>query len=159
MIVAWLTAAVAEFVGHPLPEPPALARLGAATGREFAKLLALVLVAAPVVEELLFRGILFLAPAAIAKRFLPRASRAIVIALALAAAALFAAAHYFRPLAGGAWTFTGFDSAFLALFAFGLLQCRSALEHPTLFHAMIAHALFNAVNVGVYFAMEGFKGL
>ena len=67
--------------------------------------------------------------------------------LAILFAALFAAAHYTQP--GSHFP----DNAFLALFAFALLQSALYRRTRALWCAMLTHALFNLTNVVLLLVM------
>ena len=97
----------------------------------------LVLVLAPVFEEILFRGLLFNLPAV---RF-----SNLRVPLAILASALFSSAHYLQ--------FPFPDDAFLALFFFGLAQCWLYRKTSHLWCAMLNHALFNLTNLVLLFVL------
>ena len=95
----------------------------------------LVLVIAPVFEELVFRGLLFKLPAVkLSDKRIP---------LAIFASALFSAAHYLQ--------FPFPDDAFLALFLFGLAQCWLYTKTDRIWCAMLNHSLFNFTNLILLF--------
>lgn len=98
-----------------------------------AALLAQVLALLPAVEEIIFRWMLFRLPA----RHLP--IPAFHLAIAALSSILFSAAHYImQPFP---------DSAFLALFFFGLAQCWLYSKTGHIWCPMLNHALFNLTNV------------
>ena len=97
----------------------------------------LVLVVAPIFEELLFRGLLFRLPALkLSDKRIP---------LAIFSSALFSAAHYLQ--------FPFPDDAFLALFFFGLAQCWLYTKTDRLWCAMLNHGLFNLTNLILLFLL------
>lgn len=152
MAIASATDFAARIAGLALPAAPALALLENAKGREFFRLMAIVAVAAPVLEELFFRGLAFLLPVVLAEKFFARAARGIAAVSALASSSAFMFVHYLRRGADGGLEAAGFDNAFLALFAFGLMQCWCARRHFGLLRPMLAHSFFNLANVALYFA-------
>ena len=98
-----------------------------------AALLAQVLALLPAVEEIIFRWMLFRLPA----RHLP--IPAFHLAIAALSSILFSAAHYImQPFP---------DSAFLALFFFGVAQCWLYSRTGRIWCPMLNHALFNLTNV------------
>ena len=102
----------------------------------------LVLVVAPIFEELLFRGLLFRLPALkLSDKRIPLA----IFSAALFSAALFSAAHYLQ--------FPFPDDAFLALFFFGLAQCWLYTKTARLWCAMLNHGLFNLTNLILLFLL------
>ncbi|MBO7684187.1 MAG: CPBP family intramembrane metalloprotease [Kiritimatiellae bacterium] len=105
-------------------------------------LLVQVLLLLPMLEELVFRWLLFMLPGRLAaKRRGQRTLRPATAAFALAAvsSALFSAAHYIaQPFP---------DSAFFALFFFGLAQCWLYARTDRIWCPMLNHALFNLTNV------------
>lgn len=97
-----------------------------------AKITGVILVVAPVLEETVFRWLLWKLPRP-ANKLIPAAT----------SSALFSAAHYiFAP-----WP----DNAFVALFFFGLAQCWIYEKTGRLWCAMLNHALFNAANFALIF--------
>lgn len=102
----------------------------------------LVLVVAPIFEELLFRGLLFrLTALKLSDKRIPLA----IFSAALFSAALFSAAHYLQ--------FPFPDDAFLALFFFGLAQCWLYTKTARLWCAMLNHGLFNLTNLILLFLL------
>ena len=102
----------------------------------------LVLVVAPIFEELLFRGLLFrLTALKLSDKRIPLA----IFSAALFSAALFSAAHYLQ--------FPFPDDAFLALFFFGLAQCWLYTKTDHLWCAMLNHGLFNLTNLILLFLL------
>ena len=92
-----------------------------------------ILVLMPVVEELLFRGLLFKVACKVARK---RLFDYLIIAFS---SALFSSAHYVQQ----PWP----DSAFLALFFFGVSQCWIYRKTDCIWCVMLNHALFNLTNL------------
>ena len=134
--LCFLTTWVAGLFGITLHEQASLAVVRKCAGFNwpFIKILLMVLVAAPIGEELVFRLVLWKLPSF----FLPRFTQAI----AVISAELFAAAHYLQmPFP---------DNAFISLFFFGLAQCwlyRRAGGWLGIVSPMINHFLFNLTNL------------
>jgi uncharacterized protein len=118
-------------LGERLEEPAHELTEQAGRGAGVFVLAVLVVVGAPVVEELFYRGLLL---HAVARRFGPRVA-------VVAQAALFAAAH-FEPL------------QFPALFGLGLLLGVLTLRYDRLGPAIFAHAGFNAVTMAILIAQR-----
>ena len=124
----------------------------------FAFLCAQVLVLLPAVEELVFRGGLFKLPLrtmgkwATDDRRQPtdgtsgRDERRVATGVAAGlSSALFSSAHYlFQPFP---------DSAFIALFFFGLAQCWLYKKTGHLWCAILNHGLFNLTNLVLLFVL------
>ena len=115
----------------------------------FAFLCAQVLVLLPAVEELIFRGLLFKLPLHLAGKRqwgsgpLPACQK--TAPWAVLSSALFSAAHYlFQPFP---------DSAFIALFFFGLAQCWLYRKTSRLWCAILNHGLFNLTNLVLLFIL------
>jgi len=135
--VCWLTGAVAEALHIPLHAQESLGIVLGSRGWRLAVNLALILVAAPVWEESLFRWALWRLPL---RLFRGNAA----LPAAVVSSVLFSAAHYFlMPFP---------DNAFAALFFFGLMQCWLYGKTDSLWCPMLQHALFNLVNVALVFA-------
>ena len=92
------------------------------------------IVLAPLLEEVLFRWILYR---------LPRPARPIVPAIT--SSILFSAAHYIQM----PWP----NNAFIALFFFGMAQCWLYEKTNSLWCPILNHALFNTVNLVLLFAI------
>ena len=107
-----------------------------------------ILVLAPVLEELLFRGLLFKIPCKGVRKIWPSSHSIIRLfeySIIAFSSALFSASHYyFQP-----WP----DSAFLALFFFGLAQCWVYRKTDRIGCAMLDHGLFNLTNLVLLFAI------
>ncbi len=112
-------------------------------------LFAQVLLLLPILEEAIFRWLLFMLPARLAgngegRLLAPRPS-ALGCALAVVASSLFSAAHYIsQPFP---------DSAFIALFFFGLAQCWLYAKTDRIWCPMLNHALFNLTNIVLLLAL------
>lgn len=89
----------------------------------------------PIVEETIFRWILWRLP----KPGLPLVS-------AITSSALFSAAHYIQM----PWP----NNAFIALFFFGMAQCWLYRKTDSLWCPMLNHGLFNAVNLVLLFVFK-----
>lgn len=98
----------------------------------------IVIIIAPVFEELLFRGLLFKLPAI---KFSNKR-----VPLAILSSVLFSAAHYLQ--------FPFPDDAFLALFLFGIAQCWLYRKTDRIWYPMLNHALFNITNLVLLFAVH-----
>ncbi len=133
MVVLWITAYAAVFGEPEAVEQSLLQDAGSSTAVVVTSVLAAVLLA-PLVEEVVFRGVLFQA----ARRRLGVAAGAVL------SSAVWTAVHvelYARPVALGA--------IFLLGLWFGWVFHRSG----RLMVAVLAHATFNAINLG--FALAG----
>ena len=112
-----------------------------------ASALAQVLVLVPVVEEILFRWILFMLPLRlVGKRSAasaPSASARIAVCIAVFSSAAFSAAHYIQM----PWP----NNAFIALFFFGMAQCWLYRKTDSLWCPALNHALFNTANLVLMF--------
>jgi membrane protease YdiL (CAAX protease family) len=104
---------------------------GAAHGATFVLLIVLTMVLAPIMEEWLFRGVLFRAMAEGATRVGSRRSVAIAI---LASAALFAAAH-------------GEPAQFVGLFFLGIVLALLLWRTKRIIPSVITHMSFNGVAI------------
>ena len=134
--LCFLTQQTAKLFGMELPDQANLdvVRRMAGLNWNFAFLVLQILVILPAVEELIFR----LPLKAVGKRR-PRD----VWALAAVLSVLFSAAHYIaQPVP---------DSAFAALFAFGLAQCWLYRRTGSIFCPILNHALFNLTNLVLLF--------
>ena len=124
----------------------------------FVFLCAQVLMLLPAVEELIFRGSMFKLPLRTMGKWTTDDRRqptdgtdrgaehgtASAVA-AILSSALFSAAHYlFQPFP---------DSAFIALFFFGLAQCWLYKKTARLWCAMLNHGLFNLTNLVLLFIL------
>lgn len=138
--LCFLTQAVAKLFGIELPDQANLeiVRRAAGWNLNFALLVLQIVVVLPAVEELVFR-----LPLKIAFRKKWRLPNAIVFAAVLSA--LFSAAHYIvQPFP---------DSAFVALFFFGLAQCHLYRKTGSILAPVLNHALFNLTNLVLLFVI------
>ena len=104
-----------------------------------ASLIVQVVILLPVIEEFVFRWLLFMLPVRRIER------RAAKIALLVVSSALFSAAHYAtQPFP---------DAAFIALFFFGLAQCWLYRKTDRIWCSMLNHALFNLTNIVLMFVV------
>ena len=115
-----------------------------------AKNLGLILIFAPVFEEILFRLVLWKLPAKglvfLAEKLrLEAVAPAITVAVAVLASAVFSAAHYLQM----PWP----NNAFVALFFFGLAQCWLYRKTSRLWCPMLNHFLFNLTNLVLLFIL------
>ena len=140
--VCGLTNLAAYLLDIELPPQPSLKELLDSHGVRLAQLLALVLIGAPVIEETLFRWLLWRVPSRLVKR------RWAAVAFAVISATAFTAAHYIRmPFP---------DNAFLGIFVIGIAHCGLYAKTGSLWCPMLSHALFNAANVAILFAFPEF---
>ena len=144
--LCYLTQTVAGWFGIELPDQANidLVKRYAGWNWAFAFLCLQVLVLMPAIEELIFRkGIYSALGRVVARSNDSTTNRRIVKAMAVLSAVLFSGAHYFfQPFP---------DSAFLALFLFGLAQCWLYRKTGHLWCAMLNHALFNLTNLILLF--------
>ncbi len=137
----FLTSLVASWFGIELPPQPSLDAVLNSRGWYLATNIALIVVLAPVAEEAVFRGLLFKLPSKFFSKF---RSFEMSKLWAVVSSVLFTAAHYIQmPFP---------NNAFVALFLFGLLQCRLYRQTNALWCPMLTHALFNATNLALLFA-------
>ena len=102
-------------------------------------LLAQVLVLLPVIEEFVFRWLLFMLPV---RKIAKRTAR---VPILIISSVLFSAAHYVaQPFP---------DAAFIALFFFGLAQCWLYRKTDRIWCPMLNHALFNLTNTVLLFVV------
>jgi membrane protease YdiL (CAAX protease family) len=130
--LCFLTQQTAKLFGIELPDQANLdvVRRMAGLNKNFAFLVLQILVILPVVEELIFR---------LPLKAVGKLRSNIVWVLAAVLSALFSAAHYIvQPFP---------DSAFIALFAFGLAQCWLYRRTGSIFCPIINHALFNLTTL------------
>ena len=97
----------------------------------FALLLVQVIVLLPIVEEFIFRWLLFKLPAGKFSAF------GALLSFSIVSSVLFSAAHYIaQPFP---------DAAFIALFFFGLAQCWLYRKTERIWCSMMNHALFKSM--------------
>ena len=161
--LCYLTQTVAKLFGIELPDQAniEIVRRYAGWNKVFIFLCAQVVILLPAFEELIFRYCLFRLPIKVGRALRARRNQnkaetaplgdcgeAGVLALPLTAAGssiLFSAAHYlFQPFP---------DSAFLALFSFGLAQCWLYKKTARLWCAILNHGLFNLTNLVLLFIL------
>ena len=115
----------------------------------FAFLCTQVLILLPAVEELVFRGLLFKIPLHLTGK--RQWGSGLLSACqntapwAILSSSLFSAAHYLAQ----PWP----DSAFIALFFFGLAQCWLYKKTDRIWCAMLNHGLFNLTNLILLFLL------
>ena len=115
-------------------------------------LFAQVLVLLPMIEEFVFRYLLFMLPVRLLTRHLPASllkgtmpAYVIAASVVIPSSVLFSAAHYVQqPFP---------DTAFVALFFFGLAQCWLYFKTDRLWCPMLNHALFNLTNTVLIFVV------
>lgn len=131
--LCFLTEVIASALGIKLPPQPSLDAMLNSRGWILVKNLALVLVAAPIIEELIFRGLLYRLPS----KFLPKGHAV----FAVLAAVLFTSAHYIQmPFP---------DNALVALTFFGIAQCWLYKRTGAIWCPMLNHLLFNLTNLAL----------
>ena len=137
MALCWATEAAAGLFGWKLADQESVEAVRRMAGWNwpFVYFIAYVAIAAPVVEETLFRCGFFTWPQP------ARPARAAIVS-----SLAFSAVHYL--FAGKP------DNAFVALFFFGLVQCRLYAKTGRLWHAMLTHSMFNIVNLAVALTTE-----
>ena len=152
--LCYLTQVVAGWFGIVLPDQQNVEVVkrclenAFSSGRGFliaAFLVAQVVVLMPVVEELLFRGLLFKVVCKVGHSLCHSIARAFDYSIIVVSSALFSAAHYWQQ----PWP----DSAFLALFFFGVAQCWIYRRTDRIWCAMLNHALFNLTNLVLLFVV------
>ena len=154
IVLCYLTQVVAGWTGVALPDQANVEFVKRSLTNAFASsdhfiyaacLVANVLVLAPVVEELVFRGLLFKLPGKIGAQVFRKTIGRGLVAFAVFSSAFFSAAHYIRQ----PWP----DAAFLALFFFGLAQCWIYRKTERIWCVMLNHFLFNLTNLVLMFVL------
>ena len=142
--ICYLTTLVSEWAGHPLSSQPSLEAIRNMRGLKLTMWCLIIVIGAPLAEELIFRFCLFRAPLWVTGKMLKAGPQRIVsVVLAVVSAILFTAAHYRGiPL----------NNAFVALFAFGIAQCVLLRRTHKLLSPILNHALFNSTNLVLLFA-------
>lgn len=153
--LCYLTQTVAGWFGVTLPDQQNIEVVRRCLTQAFASskhfgvaafLVLQVVVLLPVVEELVFRGLLFRLPQwAWRKGFDYFSIRPFDYSIILFSSLLFSAAHYLAQ----PWP----DAAFLALFFFGVAQCGLYQKTGRIVCAMLNHALFNLTNLVLLFVL------
>ena len=142
--LCYLTQHVAGWCGIELPDQAnlELVRKWAGWNMTFILLCAQVLLLMPAIEESIFRWFLYRLP----ERLMGKrgaVAPAVEWTIIVIGSSLFSAAHYIaQPFP---------DSAFLALFFFGLAQCWLYEKTGRLWCAMLNHGLFNLANLILLF--------
>ena len=134
--LCFLTQQTAKLFGIELPDQANLdvVRRMAGLNWNFAFLALQILVLLPAIEELIFR-----LPLRAVRKWRPRNTWTLAAFLST----LFSAAHYIaQPFP---------DSAFAALFAFGMAQCWLYRRTGSIFCPILNHALFNLTNLILLF--------
>ncbi len=151
--LCYLTQLVAGWFGIDLPDQQNVEVVKRCLENAFASpkqfgvaafLVAQVVVLMPILEELLFRGLLFKIPCKVSRK------RLFAYSIIAFSSALFSAAHYVQQ----PWP----DSAFLALFFFGLAQCWIYRKTDRIGCAMLNHGLFNLTNLVLLFLLPASHG-
>lgn len=154
--LCFLTKCAAELFGITLPDQGSLEIVKNNVGfnKVFISLLAQILIIAPLMEEFLFRGLLWKLPSKFIK-----APAWVFIAFS---AALFSFAHYpdyehiltYHKIFGS-WKFyfRPLDAAFLALAFFGYAQIWLYRKTGSIWCAVLNHALFNLTNLILLFVV------
>ena len=149
--LCYLTQTVAKSFGIELPDQAniEIVKRYAGWNKTFVFLCFQVLVLLPAIEELIFRYLLFKLPTRLAgKRQWGSGALAALTKTtpqAILSSILFSAAHYLaQPFP---------DSAFLALFFFGLAQCWLYRKTGRLWCAILNHGLFNLTNLVLMFLL------
>ena len=155
--LCYLTKTVAGWMGVDLPDQQNVEVVRQCLAHAFASakhfavaalLVAQVVVLLPIIEELVFRGLLFKVACKGAWKILPfdhSIIRPFDYSIIVFSSGLFSAAHYvFQP-----WP----DSAFLALFFFGVAQCGIYRKTGRIWCAMLNHGLFNLTNLVLLFVL------
>jgi membrane protease YdiL (CAAX protease family) len=137
--ICWLTGVVAEAMKTKIPPQQTIEIIRNLHGRVLVGYLALVLVAAPLWEETVFRWALWRLPTRLIRGN-------VALPAAVVSSVLFSAVHYIPKQV----LFP--DTAFVALFFFGFMQCMLYRKTESLWCPMLQHALFNLVNVALIFA-------
>lgn len=156
--LSYATQAVASLFGVDLPDQAQVefVKRYAGWNMTFAFIVVQIVVIVPAFEEALFRFLLWKAPLAAAGLW--RAAAAPRAALAAVVSAVFSFAHYIdytKAVSTRALAFTGWNSAFLALFFFALAQCWIYRRTGALWCALLNHALFNLTNLALLFILPG----
>lgn len=153
--LCYLTQVVAGWFGVDLPDQKNIEVVRRCLAQAFvsakhfgvaAFLVFQVVVLLPVLEELLFRGLLFRLPQSLWRKVGRQATiRLFDYSIISLSSLLFSAAHYLAQ----PWP----DAAFLALFFFGVAQCALYQKTGRIVCAMLNHALFNLTNLVLLFLL------
>ena len=153
--LCYLTQTVAGWFGITLPDQQNIEVVRRCLSQAFASskhfgvaafLVLQVVVLLPMVEELVFRGLLFRLPQWAWRKGLDVwRFGSFDYSIILFSSLLFSAAHYLAQ----PWP----DAAFLALFFFGVAQCGLYQKTGRIICAMLNHALFNLTNLVLLFVL------
>ena len=141
--LCFLTKSAASSFGVEIPDQSAILLVRNTLFKSFTSMsaflgalgiVAYVVLVAPLLEEVFFRGLLFRLPT----RLLAK-SRLFECSFICLSSVVFSAAHYIQQ----PWP----DAAFLALFFFGAAQCWLYRKTGRIWCAMLNHALFNLTNL------------
>ena len=153
--LCYLTQTVAGWFGITLPDQQNIEVVRRCLSQAFASskhfgvaafLVLQVVVLLPMVEELVFRGLLFRLPQWAWRKGLDVwRFGSFDYSIILFSSLLFSAAHYLAQ----PWP----DAAFLALFFFGVAQCGLYQKTGRIVCAMLNHALFNLTNLVLLFVL------
>lgn len=141
--LSYLTQQVAKLFGIDLPDQAQVEFVRQYVGWNltFAFIVVQVVLLLPAIEEIVFRWLIWMLPTRLAR--LGRYS----LPLAVLSSCVFTAVHYIaQPFP---------DSAFIALFFFGLAQCWLYRRTGRLWCAMLNHMLFNLTNLVLLFVLPG----
>ena len=150
-----LTTKVASLFGYELKPQLAFEILDKLHGKKLVYFIGYGAILMPVVEEILFRVVLFnwaawfilwlKAPGGtkISVYEARNSTRAIVWSVAVLSSIFFMSAHYFGPSPFP-------DNAFIGLVAFGVIQCWAYLKARSIFAPILNHVLFNSLNMFLY---------
>lgn len=145
-----------EKLGFPEQNQVKMIRDMAGWNRRFLLTVAWVLAVMPMVEEFLFRRLLFRLPSRLLSKDEPRRffDFHAQFVCAILSSAVFSFAHYidFASLfAGRGFALTPVSNAFLALFLLGFTWCWLYRRTDAIWCSMVSHSLFNAANLVMLF--------
>ena len=144
------TCAVAKMLGVKLGAQESVQLIQGLQGAKLAMTILSAVVLCPLVEEFLFRWLLFRLPSAKAGH------AAAVAAIAAVSSAIFTFAHYINIPAlfkSSAFATSQLDNSFVAIFAFGLAQCWLYRRTKAIWCPMLTHALSNATTIVLVLAI------
>jgi len=134
-----------EWLGFPEQDQVTQIRALAGMNWKFVAVVAWILLATPVIEEFLFRYLLFRLPS----RLFSSAFSTYFL-FSVFSSALFSFCHYidFNSIAAGrGFALLPISNAFLALFGLGLFWCWLYRRTGAIWCNMLSHAIFNSVNL------------
>lgn len=154
-VLSFLTEKVASLLGYTLAGQEALEAvyhvLVDGSWSERGKVLFLVLILAPISEELIFRFVGWRFPQILLKWIHAKVFHvALAGLLALVSSAAFMCVHYIQVTRhfNSFWVTTKpLDNAFIALFFFGLAQCLIYFKTKNILFPILHHFLFNLTNL------------